>query len=1022
LILLFGLMLIASTAQAFTYSCLQKDCGGLCYKFVSNYPPGTHLTWDFGDGTTLETGAESVEHCYTNVNTYTNVNLLATVALSVLNQPTQYQTLNHASCQQGVFIGAVDEMTVTKLTDYSALPGSLWDGQGNTRDVYVYATVDVDKQFTFRATDIFMGASGGLNVAYDPFSYYGVLTLENNTKIDVPTGCSCLWRGIDVRGKFISRTNTTLKNALYAVRLLENPRTPLIDIRETNFINNYIGLMSVNMPCPLYTGNVFSTNAQLLNWCGGGDNVPDPFGPSQGLYYTDRGWAGIYLQGVPFFNIYSTLPSTPQNDFSTLANGIFMVNSNAGKKVGTILKGGVILSQFNQIRRGSYPVSMGGYGVYFLDAEGSHFLSQVGLGQLDAGNPTFTECEVGLYAEAQIPGGSTTIASNDNRMEQMETGYVIQAKLGTVGAGITENFIQANQEYGHESFTGGVHMEISFQTPGIAVDGNIITVNQPSSFADGVFIRGNNPDAPSSGTISVSGNQITLESGIFGITMSNVSGAIVQGNTLSVDGVFPAPDGIFMPDGSDNAILCNDVYGPPVPNSDSPLRYGILTYGSVDAVIRDNHVTNFDIGFSFGFPCGTDVDFACNDILGNNVRGLYYTANAVTGAQADKGNVWNCNSTEWEARNDNPNYLLDYYLAQMGTPQFPDSWTPSNWFQNSTDPPQSCPVDPNCGLMLTGPEVNPSDIAIANGTLSGPAGMVYSAEKILYRKLKDHPELLDNDSLMQAFVQARENTPTGEFYALAQSAPSLFYVDSLTQAQLNGNMDTLHADLVQIEIIDSLLAAGGPFTTLLQQRTELAQDANDRIAANAAIYDSLHNARLMSANDLLATNAAISTTAIYEQNEKLLYEVFLNTIGKDSSQATQAQLDTLQNIAAQCPGEGGDAVLAAIALHGSLTGSYLPIQDCLGLREGENAKENAGIEFILYPNPTSGSCQISCSIQDKKAIYEIVVFDLLGNKIAVHKLSAGSNEIRLDDLPSGIYLVQLFQNEHPIQTEKLIKL
>ena len=987
--------------------------------------------WNFGDGTVLSSTDITVMHCYTNVNTYTNINTTPTVTLSVSGQPPAQKTINHNNCQNGVFIGAIDGTSPTNLTSYSAvLPGILYNGLTNTRDVHVYATVWIDKPFTFYETDITMAPGAGFSIGATGNNTYS-LTLEKNTIIGVKQGCGCQWRGIQLHGgSLFVRLNSTLKDALYAVAVRSKK---VVDIRDSNFENNYIGIFAygsqANMDFYL-SGNNFYSNSTILPWCGGPSLLGegDPYIPSYGDFFTDRGWAGICYYGANT----KAIGNGNINTFRGLANGIVLNGSSVGTLMSPgSISGGISLCKFEGIARGNYPASNGGNGIFFLDRRGVNHMRQTGSGLGNVSNPSFDGCEVGIHVISRSGMGNSTIISSNNRMTNTELGYRITNLSGTGFASITSNYIHASQDFSNGNYKGGVQAGLFGQlaATNCHISNNTILVDQPMNsgvgFIQGIRIINNafSSAIPANGNITVNDNQITMSSnGSSGIVVANLGSPVVQGNTVTVADV-QTTIGIFDGGCTNGSILCNDVFGP-LPNLNN-VRSGINALFATDATIRDNHITNFDRGAAFDFDCGT-VDFSCNDILGNNVNGLFYNSNATTGPQEDRGNVWDCTSLDFEARNQNTlTYLLDFYTAEEGTNAFPKSQFPSDWFTDSTNPTPNCPTNPTCPLTLIPPDIHAQDVAIADGQYNINLGMLNSMEKTLYIKLKENPNLLIGDSLMQSFLNVRANGPIGKFYDLREGMSGLFAVPNATQDHLEDYLVDIQANLQQMGVLDSILATNPPepqYSNYQQQNDQLGNQNSLIYEAIDTIYSGLYDAQLALADSLLAVNNAIFSTTIADQNEKQVYDIFLNTLAKGILEATPAELATLANIASQCVEDGGRPVWWAILLHNYFTGSNLAIPDCNSEVKGnpialQHKNEN---EFVIFPNPTSGTCKISYQLE-KEQKGEFKVFDLYGHILGVYNIESPSVLLSLDDLSSGAYIVQFSINGKLVKSEKLIK-
>lgn len=1028
--LLLFLTIVAHPAfTAIQYSCLSEDCGGLCYQFTSPFPSTTN-NWDFGDG---ETGTGvTVKHCYTNVNTYTGTNNTAVVKLNATGQAQQGVTITHSSCQNGIFIGAVNGST-TNLTAYNAvLPGFTFDGSSNTQDIYVYAVVWIDKNFTFSETSLFFQPRAGFNVG-NIHTLPTTLTLLDHTFMGVKSGCDYMWRGIEVSsgGSVVSDGTgavVTIKDALYgiATRSLNS-----LDIERTDFINNYIGIMCFRAPTlDLHLANSnFNSSGTLLSWLGtDGGLLNDPFYPSNDNYSNSRGWAGIYIEGTRTSSIGEG--NSDINNFKNLANGIFLRSSSVGVLSGGIISGGIVGCTFSEIHRGGYGADIAGNGIRFLESPHmGNFMRQVGTGLGNTSNPSFDDCEVGINSLTVNKGGITNIVSLNNRMDNMETGYRISNPTGTAKVDINNNYVNSNQYLGNSNMGAfGIFVDIASQnaTTDINISDNVVSVDQ-DDVAGGIRIDKNYLDMSTDGNIVVSGNVVTIEDGGVGIFGYSTGGMIIKENEVNklVDATGGELGGILLFSGFDNDILCNDIYGPePVTLGVSS---GISVINDINPKILNNHVTDFNISLDVAQDCGTAADIGCNDFLGDNNYALYYEYDAMTGSQYDKGNVFNCNSVEAEARSDAYNFTNELYSALIGTLAYPDGPQPAAFFQPSLNPtPPTCPTDPACELTAVVYKKTSTDFAIANDTLSVSPGTLSSARLNLYRKLVEQDSLLDGDTLMQNFVDVHENGPVGQFYTIRKRINELIKVPTDLQDEYDDNLERIQ---VRLETIDSCLAILDTVTywalvydTLQDRIDRLSGDIEGFYDANVEILDSMQSLRVLLSDSLSVLNGAVYAVETFDVNQQKVFDIFLSTIAIGNFTATNAQLDTLENIAAQCPSEGGRAVLEAIHLHQLFTGSDLPLNDCVEERSSKLLQPTGEVQFTLAPNPTTGTCTVNYRLK-KGQKGEINVWNGFGELKVKYSIDDRSRQtIKIEDLSSGIYFVQLLVEGKLVGTQKLIKL
>jgi len=66
-------------------------------------------------------------------------------------------------------------------------------------------------------------------------------------------------------------------------------------------------------------------------------------------------------------------------------------------------------------------------------------------------------------------------------------------------------------------------------------------------------------------------------------------------------------------------------------------------------------------------------------------------------------------------------------------------------------------------------------------------------------------------------------------------------------------------------------------------------------------------------------------------------------------------------------------------------------------------------EIVLYPNPAKSAINI---IYDASlGVKSIGVYNLIGKMVSVYKVGANSAKLDIDELPSGIYFIRMFDNQ-----------
>ena len=443
-------------------------------------------------------------------------------------------------------------------------------------------------------------------------------------------------------------------------------------------------------------------------------------------------------------------------------------------------------------------------------------------------------------------------------------------------------------------------------------------------------------------------------------------------------------------------------------------------------------LVNFDRGIMFDFD-NANVNLSCNDLMGTQDIGLYYTIDAVTGFQFDRGNQWLGIFNQWGAQHELPstNIMNNQFRARNNTSEWPTTISPlTGWFNISMVIP-SCPSDPECeDAPGEGMKEQPTELdqAIAEGGLQGPEGLVWDMQKYLYAQLQQYPALATGNTAMQNFLSGNQNSALAQLYTIEAGIRGLFQPDAASQSELDANIQAIQTKQGAIQDIREALSdstQSAQHASLLQQLQQLESDVSTLIQQNAAIYSGLHDARVLQADALLSTNSAIAATGTCQLNEQSFFEVYLNTAGKDTRLATETQLTTLRNIATQCPTEGGRAVYWAAGLLGNLSGEIVSIRNCqeVGSRSSNSQSEPNVVEkqdFNLFPNPSSGACTIEFDLEENLSC-QLIIFNTMGREVARKTISSEIDHWTLPELPSGYYIVSLVFDDGNVISKPFIR-
>jgi len=254
-------------------------------------------------------------------------------------------------------------------------------------------------------------------------------------------------------------------------------------------------------------------------------------------------------------------------------------------------------------------------------------------------------------------------------------------------------------------------------------------------------------------------------------------------------------------------------------------------------------------------------------------------------------------------------------------------------------------------------------LAIAEGNITDSTAYpakIWNFKNHLYAKLKRDSILLASHTSFSTFIQNESNTALGK----------LFLVEQMMYEGLGGT-------------------STGIDTLMLQAAATL--------------------------------NSSITTTATFESNQKTINQILLTSILSQGGEIDTPQVVTLEQIASQCPKEGGPAVVQALTM---LTG-------CNALRVDfyENCNETRlpPIEFSedteerMHKDPiqsATGSLKAICTqgvltvIPPENQTGSIYVFDITGRVCYSGKIGSRPDVIQIDvsNFSAGIYFLN-FQGE-----------
>lgn len=160
----------------------------------------------------------------------------------------------------------------------------------------------------------------------------------------------------------------------------------------------------------------------------------------------------------------------------------------------------------------------------------------------------------------------------------------------------------------------------------------------------------------------------------------------------------------------------------------------------------------------------------------------------------------------------------------------------------------------------------------------------------------------------------------------------------------------------------------------------------------------------------IAQNNQLPDTGVYENNQKVLNDIYLNSV-LPSHELTTNQKNVILDIAEQCPISGGKAVYLARTLVASFKDTtYNDDGKCLqtGKIKDQEVHTDATESFKFYPNPASNSITIKNSgEQEGNALLSF--FDLSGKRVNSINLQLNQTYSAIDvsGLKNGMYTISV---------------
>ncbi|MBX7242208.1 MAG: DUF11 domain-containing protein [Bacteroidia bacterium] len=914
---------------------------------------------------------------------------------------------------------------------------------------FLEGDLTVDNNFTFINCQLIVAPGKEIQVGDGVNAY--TLDLEN-TQI---WGCYKMWKGILVKEGSVlnTRNNTELRDAFHAI---EPELSTLINLKDVLFFNNFVGLY-----IPAYGGSGTISNISVLF----GGNIAFDCSPGNllseydGMPYqvSSRGFAGIDAS-----RLYLNISSPAVCEFKNLNIGIRLRSSSAF--LNKVHFEDIAIQQLPGTGSGANPVTPeDGTGVVSFDGD----LTAIGNNIAGPPNPNidFENCYRGIISV------NTTNKLIDLKMEVLwegvrSTPYKFKPTL------IDHNRITTKRD-------GIVFSQSELSSSMIVRNTHIILSAIGNDVSSGVGIQvQENQQAVNN--VWIYANNVALFRPAIGIWVNNSLGTRVLGNSVFIDGSVNGftPGGTFcywVTSSSSSLIKCNFATGQSIAQTNTVQNAGFEHFGyRMEDSPNNLYGCNFAFGFQFGFffqgNCISNEMFYRNK-MNTCFEGLHITMTGALGVQSNdpgaispipnqyRRNEWQPNTFGNFGFNcQNPigtlfwvNEILppcgstDIYLPSFSP--FPIGIMNSACVYLYSD--QECPINanplwdsleyppswdslPNVGIC--GEEGNPTilgefrsslDSTIARGSyISGEfeVPILWEARRELYARLENHPEWLSDSTLAAFYAQTQDSSIAG-FNVLYHSERQMHALNPAILSLLQSLRVDLSESLTDLRETDSLLTIPqADSLMLIQERSNLIEEADSLQQVYHQTVSGAYSGNIAYADSLAIINNVANYTELYEINHQTLHQIYLETYGKGIYSFSETQMNTLYDIAQQCPHTGGKAVFWARSLYADAGGKsmYDDTGSCLSVgvnyRQGQAIQNIPSGQIKLYPNPAKNTITIESGYQGEA---KLLLYNNFGQEVYNAEFTMNES-VYLGNLGTGIYFYQILKNSAYLQGGKLL--
>jgi hypothetical protein len=521
-----------------------------------------------------------------------------------------------------------------------------------------------------------------------------------------------------------------------------------------------------------------------------------------------------------------------------------------------------------------------------------------------------------------------------------------------------------------------------------------------------------------------------------GITFTNVSNAIISGNTFSQLYSGQALDdtyySMFLESSNHNTIIGNTYTG--ISNSSYGVEVGLQLIDSRRGIIRCNDFSNLKRGASFSNICDA-TGFSLNSLT-NHVNALRLeNENTVIGPQIAQYNSWPNQSTEEAIYSgvDQTSPMLFASRFVVPTDELSDSnsywphprYPTANWFVKPNQKIDRVPASCVAARPISTDSISVLEQSLIDGVLpevSGYTALEWDVKFDLYDLLYQNEGLHAAGSHAADFFDANATTTLGQLYqAYLQYAELAEYPSSVSssiqtkQTELAGLVQDLRTLLEQ----ENQTTNGQTLLQLQSQYADKIVQLHTNSINGSALIASHQSDRQDLIYALYTQLNQINPVSLPEENFKNLLVLLTNIAESGSNQAIQNQL---AQIADQCRYTGGNAVAIAGATLGRVVAGDASTCNVANRNNNQASSATPTLNALtVSPNPVRDA--LTAYLPVSQVAGSINIYSVSGQLVCSKLIETGIQQTVLDvkTLQPGLYILELQHDGHAISRTKFVK-